>query len=443
MIIIDRFKRIFYDFASAFVKFLPSWLFADAQTIRKKYCGYCDKKNSCDITKDAHIHTAGNYLMILLVFTVLFILTQISRYASIEDTSGNKEVYKVVAEYDGTRVCRAVRPDQIPLTATERENSLWGLDERLRQYIKGKNIDLDHVEFDLNLPEKEEKTGIFIRWFSDNPDVLDEKGNIDSIAASEGAQVVLTANAHSEDIAIEIPFDINIMPLKGRDHTKALNKRLSRISDVLSKKAAEGDILPEQLEEGIRITWHSKTANPVPALMICLCALLFLAYYFRYEKLKRKKKEVLSSIRSELPDFVDKLILLLNAGLVTEAAIRKIIKDYQKYREDRIKPLYEGLWEAERRASATNSSLIREIRAFARDSEVKEFMSFTAILSDNIDKGGSLAEKLGGEAAFLWFARKKRAQEKARLAETKLALPLMLQLLVLILITVAPIMIKI
>ena len=65
-------------------------------------------------------------------------------------------------------------------------------------------------------------------------------------------------------------------------------------------------------------------------------------------------------------------------------------------------------------------------------------MRFSAILADNIDKGSALAEKLTQESDMLWNLRKKRAEEKGRLAETKLTFPMVLQLLVVILITVAP-----
>ncbi|MDI9494554.1 MAG: bacterial type II secretion system protein F domain protein, partial [Bacillota bacterium] len=61
---------------------------------------------------------------------------------------------------------------------------------------------------------------------------------------------------------------------------------------------------------------------------------------------------------------------------------------------------------------------------------------------DNINKGSSLAEKLEAEGTLLWMDRKKRAEERARLAETKLSFPLMLLLLSLMIITTAPILLS-
>ena len=53
-------------------------------------------------------------------------------------------------------------------------------------------------------------------------------------------------------------------------------------------------------------------------------------------------------------------------------------------------------------------------------------------------KGVNLTEKLESESDILWTQRKKIAEEKGRIAETKLTFPLALLLLVLILITAAP-----
>mgnify|MGYP000656837785 FL=1 len=52
-------------------------------------------------------------------------------------------------------------------------------------------------------------------------------------------------------------------------------------------------------------------------------------------------------------------------------------------------------------------------------------------------------EKLKQENSLLWLARKQQSEEKGRLAETKLTLPLMILLLVLIMMTIAPAMMEI
>lgn len=187
---------------------------------------------------------------------------------------------------------------------------------------------------------------------------------------------------------------------------------------------------------------EGKDLDPV-AIMILFAILLFTVYRQRYSRIEKQIKRTKESIIQDFPEFCDKLILLLNAGMVTEAALRKIAYDYKKSR-DLVgrRPLYEGLADLIDRAQQTNSSLKRELSEYAVKSGVRELLRFSAIVEDNLNKGSSLAEKLEGEGTLLWMERKKRAEERARLAETKLSLPLMLLLLSLMVITTAPILLS-
>ena len=85
-----------------------------------------------------------------------------------------------------------------------------------------------------------------------------------------------------------------------------------------------------------------------------------------------------------------------------------------------------------------NGSMYRELREFARKSGIKELIRVANIICDNVSKGTGLTEKLQAESEILWMNRKKNCEERGRLAETKLTLPLVIFLLVLIVITIAP-----
>jgi len=65
-------------------------------------------------------------------------------------------------------------------------------------------------------------------------------------------------------------------------------------------------------------------------------------------------------------------------------------------------------------------------------------MRFSSILADNIDKGSALADKLEQENRMLWDGRKRRAEKEGRIAETRLIFPMVLQVLVVVIVTVAP-----
>ncbi len=147
---------------------------------------------------------------------------------------------------------------------------------------------------------------------------------------------------------------------------------------------------------------------------------------------------------------MNKLVLLLNAGLVVSTAFSKIVEDYQTFhrgekQQENMKNkrcLYDELCEIQKKVDQSNASLIRELKEFSQRSGVRELVRLTAVISDNWNKGSMLAEKLEGESELLWVSRKKRAEEKGRLAETKLTFPLMILLIVLIMVTIAPAMME-
>lgn len=440
--------------ARILLRYLPRALLGNPEVMEKRYGSYYARKDPAARAEEIRLRTAGTYLLILLMFLPLFLAALLPGEEEKADRilrppsggEGRTEIRSAEVEFEGARLRKdvAIRVPPVTMTTGEKRQKLMRLGELLPDLIKGENPDLEHVASDLKLPEGEAESGIRIRWVSDHPSVLDEKGQIDSILAMDGVRVTLTAAASIGEMVMEFPFSVNILPGKGGDHTRALEKRLS---DAVEKLAHEGGrnaavALPEELGDGVAVSWKNGGSHPLPGLVLCMVFLFLLAWQNRYGPLIRQRKNDIQSIRADLPDFVHKLILLLNAGLVTESAIRKIVSDYEIHRAAAARPLYEGLREIEKRVSETNSGLVRELRAFASESGVREFMRFTAILADNLNKGSALAEKLGGEAAFLWLERKKRAEELARLAETKLALPLMLELIVVILVTAAPILIN-
>ena len=149
-------------------------------------------------------------------------------------------------------------------------------------------------------------------------------------------------------------------------------------------------------------------------------------------------------MRREFPELVNQLVLLLNAGLVVSAALEEIADSAELTEESRCKsPLFYEIGQIGRRTASSNASFIRELKDFSHACGIREMIRFSAIVEDNMDKGSSLADKLEQEAHLLRDQQKKNAEEQGRIAETKLSLPLVILLLVLITIATAPVLFEI
>ncbi|MBE6030451.1 MAG: type II secretion system F family protein [Clostridiales bacterium] len=147
---------------------------------------------------------------------------------------------------------------------------------------------------------------------------------------------------------------------------------------------------------------------------------------------KKQEEEVKKVILLELPEFTNKLVLLLNAGLVLRSAIETIAE------EDSESVLCRELRNISIKMKNVNSTFEDEFRNFARRIGLRELLRLSNIFSDNIDKGSELVKKLDIEASFMWQMSRKQVEERGRIAESKLTFPMALMLLSLILITAAP-----
>lgn len=217
---------------------------------------------------------------------------------------------------------------------------------------------------------------------------------------------------------------------------RQLNQLVSEINrDATAKKI----ILPGKLDSGEPLVWQRSESSNLLFYIVALILSLFAIYRNKFAAAEKKKKQEKASIIQGLPAFTNKMVLLLNAGMVTSRAFMKIIEDYETTSQEKTY-FYVQLGLIYQRIKKTNSVLQDELKEFSRLSGVPELMRVSHIINDNMNKGTELVEKLQKENAFLWFARKKLSEEKGRLAETKLTVPLVILLAVLVMVTVAPAM---
>jgi hypothetical protein len=327
-------------------------------------------------------------------------------------------------------------------------------------------------------------------WASDSEHIVSADGSVNHIEGKKGDRVGLTANIRLGEASDRFEVDIVMGdPPEAYDFTDDIAESVDAAADELSAATDGSKVsLPGQTDGGVKLSWASpgqKTALLAPLLFLIAGIVI---YRRRYAGIDRDIAAARESVERDFPDFLDKLLLLLNAGVVISSAIAKIAADYRerkasreaagesasyasrerglsfgrKLRETAGKQVrkrgrkrvrdflrqsredadesyfYEELCRMEDRIASSRVSLTSEFADLAVRSGRREVMRFSAILADNIDKGSALSEKLAQESAALWDMRKKSAEKKGRIAETKLTFPMVLQLVAIILITVAP-----
>jgi Flp pilus assembly protein TadB len=243
--------------------------------------------------------------------------------------------------------------------------------------------------------------------------------------------ILVNPEESSEEVAVEVD----------EEQLKAINieEELQRLITFINRSNFDDRvILPTTLSSGLQLTWHEIQSSRLPVIVMLFFIIGFVIYQKRYAKIKLTEKEARESIIVELPEFLNKLVLLLNAGLVLTSAFDKILENRKSREEEEKSYFYLQLSQIGKSMRETNSSMIGGLKDFAGRSGVRELTRVTNIIADNATKGAELAEKLQGESELLWFTKKKLAEEKGRLAETKMTFPLVILLLVLIMVTTAP-----
>ena len=290
--------------------------------------------------------------------------------------------------------------------------------------------------------------------------IVESGGSIYIVRPAEDqnpGHLVLKAEVSDGDKVIEKKIDLTMDPYEkesseekqddgdgeaaGKRNREAVEMELRGIaSELNSDKAVKKVKLPDSLASGEQISWEveDKSGSNGIAIMAVTVLTAFCIYKKRFSVLEQQRRLQRESVMRQLPEFVNRLVLLLNAGLVLTSAFEKSVEESFVEDSKGDDYFYGKLREIYVLCTTTNASMHVEFRKMAKESGIRELMRVSNIIRDNIRKGVKLTGKLQAESELLWISRKKSCEEKGRLAETKLTLPLMIFLMVLIIITAAP-----
>jgi len=237
------------------------------------------------------------------------------------------------------------------------------------------------------------------------------------------------------DVILSFDEGVTVEKAPQEDPEAALKSELKELVRQLEDSKAPVIKLPARLEDGTKLFWSGGKTSSIPAILLLLPLSAAALYQNSREKEKTKARQKKDGILQGLPGFNNQLLLLLNSGLIFNDAFERIASGYEKRTETYLGKV---ILEIRRQSQETGSSLTSLMSQYSKDLGIREFSRMAAIVADNQYKGVNLSDKLESESELLWNQRKKLAEERGRVAETKLAFPLAILLLVLILITAAP-----
>ncbi len=147
------------------------------------------------------------------------------------------------------------------------------------------------------------------------------------------------------------------------------------------------------------------------------------------EKIEKRRL----SIRMEFPEFVNKMTILVNAGMTISKAWEKIATDSKK-----DTPLFREMQYTLAEISAGKPEAVA-YEEFGRRCKIKEIIKFVSVVVLNLKKGGAeVVPVLKLQANECWEMRKSAAKQLGEEAGTKVLIPMMIMFIGIIMIVVLP-----
>lgn len=305
--------------------------------------------------------------------------------------------------------------------------------------ILDRNESPENVTEDLNLFTFMEGYPFQIYWESSNYSLVQTDGSVQNEDLKEAEIVMLTACFRYEEQEFEEQFPVQIRPavLTEREQLrKCIEEALEEQDQVCRTESSL--VLPDQIGSR-KIIWKEVIQDSSGYLFLLTCAAAVLIFLSGNKSMERSLEERNRELLRDYPEIVHKLVLYMGAGMTIRNAFGKMGEDYKKLKQSKQKRYaYEEIV----LLCHELQSGVSETEAYAhlgKRCRIQPYMKLSALLSQNLRKGNSdLLSKLRQEAETAFEERKNRAKKAGEEAGTKLLLPMMIMLCIVMVLIMIP-----
>lgn len=308
------------------------------------------------------------------------------------------------------------------------QNTLDTLEANMYREGEGK----ERVLTGLNLPVRLANNPVDISFSTDEGGILLDNGdlNFDMIKEKQPVTLKLTASYGEREMSRSLVITVYPRTLTEEEKVKLAVKE--KLDSALADGENETITLPAEVE-GKRVRAYFPKEEITGNLVgFALAAIICLFVVFN-ENNKRKIRDREEELKNGYTEFVGRFVILLGAGLNIPAIWRKLETGF-----------------------ASNISLTEEIRLTLREvgngkteREAYEnfgkriggtqYAKFVSVINQSLKLGqGQLLSRLEAESEAAMFERRNKAKVMGEVADTKMLMPMMLQLVLIMLIIMVP-----
>lgn len=290
----------------------------------------------------------------------------------------------------------------------------------------------DRVLTGVNIPLSLQKNPINISFSTSESGVLLENGDINFDLVKEKQLITVKLLASYEGREAERNIDITLFP---KLMTEEERIRLA-VKDEIDKLLAGGENeiieIPDEVEgHGVKVFIpKEEITGSIAGFTLLLIICLFVGFN---ENNKKKIKDREEELKNGYTEFVGRFVILLGAGLSVSAVWKKLEAGFasNKSLNEEIRLT---LWET------ANGKTEREAyENFGRRIGGTQYAKFVSVITQSLKLGsGQLLARLEAELEAAMFERRNEAKVMGEMADTKLLMPMMLQLVLIMLIIMVP-----
>lgn len=292
---------------------------------------------------------------------------------------------------------------------------------------------------DFRFPQSLEGNPVKILWSTGNPEILSWEGILGEDIPEKGENVEIVAFLSLGEGTEIWQKKVTVYP-PSLSEKKKLQKEIQKEAELLSENPSEPLYLPQTVRgEEIR---YRKTGTETGRIICIMSLVLGLGVYpLQKEKEKKKQELVKKEMQRDYPDIIQKLVLFLRAGFTIRKAMEKIADGYLRSKE-KYHAKERSAYEEIVRTCKEMQGGIYEAEAYERFGVrcgLSQYKVLSVLLVQNLKKGNqNLLELLEREEAVAEDERKRSAKVRGEEASTKLLLPMVLQLIVVLMILMIP-----
>lgn len=310
--------------------------------------------------------------------------------------------------------------------------------EKIPEYIIGQNTSFDSIESSLNLISVIPGYPVSIKWYSDNYELVDNYGNVNS--CKEGGTAKLTAVLSCCDYTGEYIVEIYVLPRR-LDETEQILTDIKTQIELAQNGSEEYVLLPASVGgKNITYTMNSDgNQGGIIALMGLAAVTAVVAGDFKQKKNAQEKR--LRQMQYDYSEVVSKLTLLMGAGMTVRKSWERIVHDYKLQKKEKgVRFIYEEMAESYNQLRAgIPESVVYE--RFGQRCGLKEYLKFSSLICQNLKKGTKdLIVLLESETVEAFENRKNLARRYGEEAGTKLLVPMVLMLAIVMTVIMVPAM---